>query len=848
MDHRQQTSRYTAEVAIDVPYDVSGRYTYAVPPKLSERVAIGSRVLVPFGRRRMEGIVVALHQDSRDIPPSGGWAADRPPFIDIGTPSPTGDDGPVRGGSGELGARKLKFLLDVLDETPPFTEELVDLARDFSEAMLYPLYRTLISMLPPSMKTEERVRIRWNGGDEPLIALPEEVELLEWVKANGPVDKKTLLMRFPDAEPILDLFIERGWLAEERLRTHRGRAKTMKVVVPVHGADILQKAAEAVRGERQKAVLALLAEHGRMPLQALIRATGATSASIRALAQAGWVRVEEASALRRPSVDPSWQKPPVALSDDQRRVVEAIWADIERGDAAPVLLHGVTGSGKTEVYLTLIERMLSNGKTALLLVPEIALTPMMLARVQHRFGDNVAVLHSGLSAGERFDEWQRIRRGEVGVVVGARSAVFAPLERIGLIILDEEHEGSYKQEETPRYHAREVALWRARRHGAALVLGSATPSMESYAYARAGRYRLMVMPKRVGGARLPSVRIVDLRREGGGDRLVSPPLSAAIDERLKRGEQIILLQNRRGYANIVLCRRCGRAVECPHCAVTLTYHRTDEALRCHYCGFEQPMVERCPSCGSTHLLKLGGGTQRVEEALAAEFPAARVIRMDRDTTQRKGAHEDLLGRFMRGEADILIGTQMIAKGLDFPKVTLVGIVSADSMLALPDFRAAERTFQLVTQVAGRAGRGTLPGEVVVQTFAPDHYSIRAAVDGRYEAFFAEELARRKKGSYPPFYRLVVIHAAHAQASLARETLFVISDRLRMRVGEETIVIGPTPAPIPKLRDRFRFHTLIKYKREPRLGALLRAALEDVQREVKRHRIEIAVDFDPQSLM
>ncbi|MBE3563637.1 MAG: primosomal protein N' [Hydrogenibacillus schlegelii] len=806
-----------AVVAVDAPYEPDGRYSYLVPPALRPKVVPGVRVVVPFGRRRLEGIVLDV---ATAIEAAG-----------------TADEA--------AGGRLLRPILEVLDDEPPFTPELVRLAVHLAETRLIPPYRLLLSMLPPAVKTEERRLIRWNGDDGPIIALPEEAEVLEWIRDRGPVALEAILRRFPAAGPIVDDFLERGWLAEARVRKPRGRTKTVRFAVPNAAAPALREAAASLRGIRQRAVLETLAERGPTPVAELLRSTGASRSSLEALVDAGWIRFEARPLSRRPEVDAAWRRPAVELTDDQKAAVRAIEGALDGGDRRPILLHGVTGSGKTEVYLAAIEATLARGRTALLLVPEIALTPMMLARVEQRFGDRVAILHSGLGAGERHDEWQRIRRGEASVVVGARSAVFAPLADIGLIVLDEEHEASYKQEETPRYHAREIARWRAAHHGAVFVLGSATPSVESYALARAGRYRLVTLPRRVGSARLPDVRVVDLRKEGGG--LLSRPLREAIAERLRRGEQVILLQNRRGYAPVVLCRRCGRAIECPHCAVTLTYHRADGALRCHYCGYEQPMVDRCPFCGNPHLIPLGGGTQRVEEALLHSFPEARVLRMDRDTTGRRGAHAELLGRFLRGEADILVGTQMIAKGLDIPRVTLVGIVLADARLGLPDFRAAERTFQLVTQVAGRAGRGELPGEVIVQTYMPDHPSIRAAVTGDVAAFFAAELAARKKGAYPPFYRLAVVQVDARDARVAREALGAVTERLRMAVVPETIVVGPAPAPIPKLRDRFRFHTLIKYKQEPELASKIRRALREIERPVRRQEVAVTVDFDPETL-
>ncbi len=486
------------------------------------------------------------------------------------------------------------------------------------------------------------------------------------------------------------------------------------------------------------------------------------------------------------------------------------------------LLHGVTGSGKTEVYLRAIQEVLAKGKEAIVLVPEISLTPQMTSRFKARFGPLVAVMHSALSSGEKYDEWRKIRRGEVKVVVGARSAIFAPFENIGIIILDEEHEGTYKQEDTPRYHAREVAIKRAEYYNCPVILGSATPSLESYARATKGVYTLLTLMKRAKNQALPEVAIVDMRKElkSGNRSMFSVALAEALRKRLEAGEQSILFLNRRGFSSFVLCRDCGTTVECPNCDISLTYHRANERLKCHYCGHEERVPLICPECESEHIRFFGTGTQKVEEEIANLFPEARVIRMDVDTTRRKGSHERLLRQFSEGKADILLGTQMIAKGLDFPNITLVGVLAADTTLHLADFRAAEKTFQLMTQVSGRAGRHELPGEVFIQTYSPEHYAIELAKEHHYEPFYNLEMAARRQYGYPPFYFVTLIQFTHEDVLKVADYASRAATFLQSNLSPDTVIIGPTAAAISRVNNRYRYQCLLKYKKEPKLTETL----------------------------
>ncbi|HEY8497183.1 MAG TPA: primosomal protein N' [Limnochordales bacterium] len=610
------------------------------------------------------------------------------------------------------------------------------------------------------------------------------------------------------------------------------------------------------RAPKQAAVLALLLQAAALgdtrplPAAEIRRRTGAPDSSLKALAQRGLVQPAAVRIEREPAA-PQVQEPaaPLALTAEQEAALAAINAARREGDLRPVLLQGVTGSGKTEIYLRLVAETLAAGRGALVLVPEIALTPQTFARFSARFPGRVAVLHSGLGAGERFDQWERVAQGRAPVVIGARSAVFAPVRDLGLVIVDEEHETSYKQEESPRYHAREVALERARRAGALCVLGSATPSLESYVQAQAGRFRLIRLTRRVDGRELPPVDVVDMRAEmvAGNRSIFSRRLTEALRECLARGRQAVLFLNRRGFSQFMLCRECGHVVRCPDCAVSYTYHAAPtEHLRCHYCDALQPVPAHCPQCGGPYLRPFGAGTQRVETLVRELFPHARVRRMDLDTTARKGSHTALFEAVRRGEVDVIVGTQMVAKGLDFPNVTLVGVVAADSALHVPDFRAAERTFQLLVQVGGRAGRGADPGRVIVQTYQPDHYSIAAARVYDDDGFYRREAAYRQGGGYPPFTALVriLISGPEGVAEAAKAVARAVR---QCAAGADVTVTGPAPAPLQRLRGRERWHVIIKGQGDgPRQVAM--AAREMWRPLLGRGGVSVAIDVDPVSLL
>jgi len=646
--------------------------------------------------------------------------------------------------------------------------------------------------------------------------------------------------------------------------TPEAPTRTRRVVRVVQELpSLLQREQTFGRAKQQRVVYDLLeAQGGLAPFDALLQQASCSAGVITAMAKRGLVEVRDELLQRDPFADRTGVAPPTHPSEAQQAAIRAILAG---APGQTFLLHGITGSGKTLVYIEVLRAVLQQQRTAIVLVPEIALTSQTVDRFRGAFGDDVAVLHSGLSDGERFDAWQALRRGDRRIAVGARSALFAPLERVGVVIVDEEHEASYKQSETPRYHAREAAIVRAKREGAVVVLGSATPSLESWERAERGSAVRLSLPDRAGGAKLPSVQVVDLRtvmRAAVAARapnapfdssmgVLSPILAAAIESRLVRGEQSLLLLNRRGYAAFLQCQSCGDVQVCPHCSISLTYHRVPEALVCHYCQHQQPVPTRCSNCGVDALRRRGLGTQQVERVVAERFPAARIARMDVDTTSGKWAHTAILDRVGSGEVDILLGTQMIAKGLDFPNVTLVGVVDADTGLNMPDFRAAERTFQLLSQVAGRAGRGPKGGEVLIQTRMPLNHAVVHALTHNVHGFVREELGSRRTPAYPPFVALANVivsgidQAATAKAAIdAGDWVRALVTRARVRDLE---LVGPAPCPIDRVKDRWRWHFLLKSSSPSTMTRVARYVAEKCPMP-RNADLRLVVDRDPVALL
>ncbi|WP_390404883.1 primosomal protein N' [Lacticaseibacillus jixiensis] len=783
----------------DRPFD------YAVPEALADLVQPGMRVWVQFGKgaRKVMGMVVNLADQS-------DYAGD------------------------------LKPLLALLDETPVLTPELLDLSAWLAH-QTYAFWITCIqTMLPAALKANAE---KWVAPATPTGAniLAQAAPLTQFST--------------PDALAPIVKAIQSGDLSVEYRLNDRARAKTINHVKPLLTAADYQKLSTEQRASaKQRLHLLKLLEQWQISQQQPAMPAvldQVPRAQVTYGEHAGWLQLVPKVVMRDPYPELAG-KPltkPLALTDEQAPVVDRVCTAVAKRQAQTFLLEGVTGSGKTEVYLQIMAQALANGRSALMLVPEIALTPQMVLRVRGRFGPQVAVLHSGLSNGERFDEWRRIRSGAAQVVVGARSAAFAPLTNIGVFIIDEEHETSYKQADMPRYHARDVVLHRAQTMSAPVVLGSATPSLESRARAEKGVYQRLLLPHRVNHHPLPSVSVIDMReayKQGGRDDF-SKPLLDALQVRLAKHEQSVLLLNRRGFSSFVMCRECGYKVQCPNCDISLTLHMDTHSLKCHYCGHEEPIPTQCPSCGSKKIRYYGTGTQKVEASLNSLLPQARVLRMDVDTTRGKGGHAKLLKQFGAHQADILLGTQMIAKGLDFPDVTLVGVINADTGLGLPDFRASEHTFQLLTQVSGRAGRADKPGEVFIQTFNPEHYAIQYAKHHDYEGFFYAEMAVRHRGDYPPYFFTMKLTVSHQDEQEAAKAIYSLAAQLNAALSASARVLGPTPTAIARLKNRYYYQMVIKYKHEPKLDAVLDQILMQTQASVK-NGFTVAIDREPQDFM
>lgn len=673
-----------------------------------------------------------------------------------------------------------------------------------------------------------------------------------------------------DAEPVftMELLEIARWMADSYLcstaealgriispRLGIKNARVVKLLYPALPDREMEDALKLMaRSPKQAAVLRTAMERPGLSRRELSAAAHADPKTVDVLIDKSLLKaaVKTFSSFQDLSLIGGPRSPALRLNRDQEAAFREISGALKKRRFSAFLLHGVTGSGKTEVYLQAISAALAAGLQAVALVPEISLTPQMIDLFYGRFGEQVAVLHSGLAGRERYNEWLRVKEGRAPVVLGTRSAVFAPLPSPGLFILDEEHEPSYKQDDHLRYHAREVALKRAQLSGAVVVLGSATPSLESwFRSGRGGPYKLLKLPHRIDEKPLPRVKIVDLRQEikEGNRGIFSRNLVSAICARLQKGEQTLLFLNRRGYATFVVCRECGHVIKCDRCDISLTYH-LDGSLRCHYCNYQTRMPEKCPSCGSRYIRHFGVGTQKVEDEAKKLFPQARILRMDSDSTSRRGSHERILSAFRQGQADILIGTQMIAKGLDFPMVTLVGVVNADTTLFMPDFRAAERTFQLLTQVAGRAGRADLPGEVLVQTYCPDHYSITAAARHDCEGFYQVEMPVRSALGYPPYSylaRLLFTHEDEAEISKGAALAKEILDKTLVGHDNFIEVLGPAPAPLSRIKRRYRWQLVIKGPRRNELRDIIRESMEALQKCRPAFKPVINVDINPQGM-
>ena len=801
-------------VAVAVPLRTT--FTYRVPDRLAVEIAPGSRVLVPFRKKSLVGVVTE-------------WVEEAPP----GT--------------------KLRDVQKCLDLVPALTPKLLELGKWIASYYIAPIGEVYRAMLPPvtELRTQQMVVLTDIARGAPANFFDESASKPNFLdRLQAAKNGLSLQAAIKSGIPLADLFkLQRRGLLEIRQQIQNRNRRTQRIIAWKSNDDgaALPPKEELLRN-------LLIVERGPLPLSQLLKLAAVSRAFVeRLLHQDKLESWEEALDPAEDPFDTGYTPPAHALNTEQNQAFGAIRARFELGEFGVQLLHGVTGSGKTEVYLRAVQDTLARGRTAIVLVPEIALTLWIGRQCRAWFGarfEGVAVLHSALSDVERAREWWRVRNGEARVIVGTRSAIFAPVDHLGLIIVDEEQESSYKQEETPRYHGRDVAIVRAKLESAVALLGSATPSLETFHHARSGKYELLTLAQRVAERSLPSVEILDLREEFRQTHQTSP-ISSRLREEIQAclnfKTQALILINRRGYSWSVICRSCGANVQCVNCSIAMTHHKNRNRLECHYCGSVQSIPQKCPKCDSQYVYFFGEGSEQLEERLRKEFPKARIARLDRDTARTKRQYQETLGAFADGALDILVGTQMLAKGHDFHRVTLVGVISADSSLTMPDFRAAERTFQLMTQVAGRAGRGELPGRVLIQTFYPEHYAIQDAVKQDYTAFFERELHYRQVMAYPPFTSLANVLVRDASLERAITWSRKLSQFLAPHNGDGLRILGPASAPLARLKSEYRFQFLLKAKKKAQLTKILAGALAFCDsKEIPQ--TAVLVDMDPLQLL
>ena len=795
-----------AKIIVDVPLMQTDQpYSYRIPEEFEGMLEVGMRVHVPFGKgnRLIQGIVLGLESQS--------------------------DEGETN--------QDLKDIAEVLDFSPVLTQEQLWLAEELRKSVFSYKISILKAMLPGFLNSS------YDKILYPLAGLSQE----DRERLFGSEDSLAFSSLDLGKQAEMMRLTRKGLLGLEYQAIDQKKVKTQSWyevnLAQLEGVEISTRAKKKLElrdyllSHPESASLASLLEiYSREQVNFFVKQGAVTIVQKEVQRSAAYFEGIEASQ-------------PLELNPEQRQARDAVVSAIGSYQP-PFLLQGITGSGKTEVYLQIIQGALDKGKTAILLVPEISLTPQMTERFIARFGEKVAILHSGLSNGEKYDEWRKVERGDAQVVVGARSAIFAPLKNLGVMIIDEEHEATYKQDSNPRYHAREVAILRSQYNQAALVLGSATPSLESRARAGKGVYQHLRLTQRANPlARIPEVQVVDFRDYIGQNETsnFTPPLLEAIQDRLAKKEQVVLMLNRRGYSSFVMCRECGTVDTCPNCDISLTLHMDTKTMNCHYCGFSKDIPQVCPNCKSHSIRYYGTGTQKAYDELAELFPQARILRMDVDTTRKKGSHQALLDQFGRGEADILLGTQMIAKGLDFPNVTLVGVLNADTALNLPDFRSSERTFQLLTQVAGRAGRAEKAGQVLIQSYNPQHYAIRFAKDQDYEGFYAYEMGIRRQLGYPPYYFTIGITLSHKKEEEVVKRAYEVMNILRSGLSDTSHILGPTPKPIARTHNLYHYQILIKYRLEDELGPTLNQVLALTQ-ERENSELRLSIDHEPQQFL
>ncbi|WP_283096051.1 primosomal protein N' [Apilactobacillus xinyiensis] len=803
-----------AEVIVDVPTMQTDKpYTYLIPNDLKNQIAVGSRVAVPFGngKRKVQGIIANIvNKSEKDM------------------------------------NFEIKEIDKVMDLNAVLNNELLELSAWLAKSTYSFRINCISTMLPSAMHAKYKRVVNLldnNITDKDIINLFKNTKSIDFSEIDS--NKKLL-------NKLMKLQKENKVSLEYLVNDKANSKKELFIKSNITSAEAEQYLKKVRKNStNQQKLLHLILENDALEIKQsdLINRYQISNSTIATATNKKWILKKQVEVYRNPYKSTVSRNYPLKLNHDQSLAVNKIAKSINDHNKDVFLLEGVTGSGKTEVYLQTIQKALVNGKTALMLVPEISLTPQIVNRVKGRFGELVAVLHSGLSKGERYDEWRRINEGKAQVVVGARSAIFAPLKNIGVIIMDEEHDPSYKQDDNPRYQTREVAKWRGNYNNCPVVLGSATPSLESRARASKKVYQLLKLPRRINNHKLPNVNVVDMREElaKNGQEDFSEPLLSAIKQRLFKNEQVVLMLNRRGFSSFVMCRDCGFVLKCPNCDISLTLHMDTYSMKCHYCGHEEPIPKVCVNCKSRKIRYYGTGTQKAQKELLKLIPEAKIIRMDVDTTRKKGAHEKLLNRFGNNEANILLGTQMIAKGLDFPNVTLVGVLNADTSLDLPDFRSSERTFQLLTQVSGRAGRAEKEGQVYIQTFNPDNYAIQLAKQQNYEKFYAREMHIRHEMNYPPYYFTIKITANGGQEQRVASKIFEISKYLKAKLNNTDIFLGPSPSSIAKIKNQYYYQIIIKYKNEPKLNECLQFILNYYQKDAQKG-LYINIDSEPLSFM
>lgn len=815
------------------PIPVDSKFSYAIPEGLLEKAKIGVRALAPFGRsdKETEGVIVEL--------------TDNPEIENV------------------------KEIIDILDDEPFYSGEMLKLTKWMSEYYFSSWGDAIKTATPAGVNIISKRVVNINelqNRDEILSELaksaPLQAQILTTLAWEGKMTIKKLKARLNNQGlySALSSLESKGYIS---ISTQISAplikpvtAHVVRLIKPVPNVIVEMEDIRRKSPKQAQTLEMLIAREDQLTLLSdLAKLVDTTTASIKSLEKRGYISLEEIEIFRDPLEGELFiESKNLKLNQDQSQALNDIIQSIEKEKHEIFLLYGVTASGKTEVYMQAIGKMLEKGKGSIVLVPEISLTPQTVFRFASRFGKRVTVLHSKMSLGERYDQWRRIKSGQADIVVGARSAIFAPMPNLGLIVIDEEHETSYKQDDTPRYHAREVAIKRAEITNAVVVLGSATPSLESFYKATRKEYRLLNLPTRIDDVKMPPVEVVDMRLELTQKKnrsIFSQSLRSAIEDRLAREEQVILFLNRRGFSTFILCRECGYVAKCRNCDISLTYHSSGESLICHHCNHHERVPQVCPNCKGNYIRHFGTGTQKVEEETHKAFPEASIERMDVDTTTRRGAYKRILEAFKEREIDILIGTQMLAKGLDFPNVTLVGVISADTAINLPDFRAGERTFDLLTQVAGRSGRGQAGGEVIIQTYNPEHYSILSAQDHDYRSFYRQEITNRELLLYPPFSHFARILLRGLSENTTMKTTEVLESILRSYQEAnfpELEILGPSPAPLAKIKNFYRWQILLKSPDPIEIGKLVNMAFEKLPSQITKGEVDVIIDMDPMTIL